>query len=473
MPTPLTGDEANQLWLVYGGIMVEFMQAGFVLLEVGCLQKKNTRNVLVMSLVDDVMAALGWWAFGWGFAYGDGNAFIGHRDFFMAGGSFYDNTDSYNDLQYALWFFQYAFAATACTIVSGAVAERLKFSSYLVYAFFIPCLIYPVVCHWAWSSTGWASPFLTDMDNLLFGCGLLDFAGCTVIHLTGGVSALVAIYLTGPRRGRFDSDGKPNDISSWQQNPVYQCLGTFILWFGWYGFNCCSTGGLSGGAAGVAAKVAATTTIGAGGGCLSSLLTGYLLTGSVDVGFGNNGILAGLVAITAACATVEPWAACLIGAIGGQIYVGTSKLMLRFGLDDAVDAVAVHMANGIWGVIAAALFTSEVNYRRAYGGVVAHRESLGLDVHYGLFYGGGGHLLGAALCMILATMAWVGALVFIMFYTLDKFCGGIRVSADQEIDGLDISMHGGDAYPQDELPEKLRDEKEASLRSRAIAAPAV
>jgi len=440
-------DDLDTFWLILGGILVFFMQPGFALLEAGSVRSKNTKNILFKNVCDACVGALGFWSFGFAFAFGAGNWFIGTKTagFFLTGEAFGLNVDTgYNGYQYAFWFFQFAFAATAATIVSGAVAERISFSAYIIGTTFITVFIYPVVVHWGWSTYGWASAFLDTTadgmpDKLLLDVGATDFAGCVIVHMVGGVSALTAMIVTGPRIGRFNQDGVPQPIV--QQSPLLQIFGTFILWFGWYGFNCVSTLKLSGGASAVAGKTAVTTTLSPAMACVVSILVKYIMgmmSGKpiLDCGAALNGILAGLVSITSACSTCEPWAACLIGAIGALVYNGTSALILMLKLDDVVDAFAVHGACGIWGCIAASLFATERNYALAYG----HQAD-----QWGLFYGGGGKLLAANLIFILAVLAWTAALTFGVFAGL-KVTIGIRVSEEVEMAGMDVSKHGGTAF---------------------------
>jgi Amt family ammonium transporter len=432
--------DLDTFWLIFGGILVFFMQPGFALLEAGSVRSKNTKNILFKNVCDACVGALGFWSLGYGFAYGSGNAFVGTQEagWFSTGEKFLGTKDDeYNGKEYAGWFFQFAFAATAATIVSGAVAERISFSAYLIGTTFITVWVYPVVVHWGWSGSGWASAFREDGDKLL-DVGATDFAGCAVVHMVGGISALSALFVVGPRIGRFDAQGVPQPIV--QQSPLLQIFGTFILWFGWYGFNCVSTLQLSGGYAGIAGKTAVTTTLAPAAACIVSVLYSRVMNGILDCGAALNGILAGLVSITSACSTCEPWAAVVIGMIGALVYQGCSKLMLDvLKLDDVVDAVAVHAGCGAWGCIAAALFATKRNYGIAY--TTDHGQ-------YGLFYGGGAKLLGANVLFILAVVAWVGVFTYLIFAAL-KATIGVRVSPEVEQAGMDVSKHGGVAFGND------------------------
>jgi len=416
--------------------MVFFMQAGFAMLCAGSVRAKNAKNIMLKNLLDACGAAIGFWALGWGFAYGGADSseitFIGNKDFFLGSGI--------ND--HKSWFFQFAFAATAATIVAGTVAERCTMIAYLCYSSFLTSFVYPVVAHAVWSSSGFLSSLA---DDKIFDVGVVDFAGSGVVHLTGGCSALLAAIILGPRIGRFYDDkgdklDVPKDMPG--HSASLQILGTFILWVGWYGFNPGSTLGIMhAGAAEVAALAAVTTTIAAASGCISCLAIRYVVSPPAarvyDLTAAMNGALGGLVAITAGCAVVQPWAAVFIGAIAGAVYLGASNLLIKLCIDDTVDAVPVHMANGIWGCLAAGLFCDPDLHK------VAYEVAYGAEVK-GLFYGGG-KLLGAECCMILFIIGWVTCLMGPFFYGLNKI-GWFRVTIEQEEVGLDISKHGGTAY---------------------------
>jgi len=428
--------DLDTMWLLLGGILVFFMQPGFALLEAGSVRVKNTKNILFKNVCDAAVGALGFWAVGYSIAYADdkGNRFMGTAGsvggWFMTGDMYMPADTGYEGGVYAGWFFQFAFAATAATIVSGAVAERIAFPAYMAVTTCLTCFIYPVVVHWGWSSTsGWASAFAPDK---LFDVGVLDFAGCAIVHMVGGCAALVGVIIIKPRLGRF-KDGKPIELA--QQSAMLQALGTFMLWFGWYGFNCVSTLKLSGGSAAVAGKTAVTTTLSPAMACGTCMVLKYLLTKELSLGAALNGILAGLVGITSACSTVEPWAAVVIGMIAGLVYVLSSMLMLKLQLDDVVDAVAVHMACGMWGCIAPALFASQRNYASAYAA----------SDKYGLFYGGGGSQLGANVCFILAVVGWVCGMTAPIFFVLNRV-GVLRVPQEVEEMGMDIQKHGGHSF---------------------------
>mmetsp|Transcript_48593 Transcript_48593/g.80710 ORF Transcript_48593/g.80710 Transcript_48593/m.80710 type:complete len:404 (-) Transcript_48593:590-1801(-) len=372
----------------------------------------------------------------------DNNGFIGNDlggssqgagEFFLAGYKDHEGNGS----KYAFWWFQFVFAAAASTIVSGAMAERTALPGYLIYTTVITGLIYPVVAHWVWSSYGWASAFNTQQNYLKpFRGGCVDFAGSGVVHMTGGVAALVGAICVGPRIGRFDSEKKVCPMPG--HSTTLQVLGTFILWFGWYGFNPGSTLGISApNYARDAARSVVTTTLSAAAGGITVVLLAFALTKTWEVGAVCNGILAGLVSITAGCSVVLPWHAFLIGITGGCVYFGTSNLILKIlKIDDPLDAFAVHGACGFWGVIMAACFAFP-DY--TYSGYINGSHS-----RKGLFFNDG-MLLEAALVTLIAEIAWVGGMSCILFIPM-KFAGILRVSAEVEEAGMDVSKHGGSAY---------------------------
>ena len=331
--------------------------------------------------------------------------------------------------------------------MSGAVAERAQLLAYLIYTTVITGLIYPVVVHWVWDGNGWASCFNshTDDKKALLG-GQIDFAGSGVVHMTGGVAALVGAAVIGPRSGRFEGGGrvgKPVPIKG--HSSVLQVLGTFILWLGWYGFNPGSTLGItpSGYAQAAARSVVTTTLSAASGGITVCLLEKMLGSKTWDVGAVCNGILGGLVSITAGCSVTYPWAAALIGFLGGFVYFGSSKLVLKVcKIDDPLDAFAVHGACGFWGCIATALFSAPAFAYYASGVTASDCNSDCAGV--GLFYGCG-CLMGVTVAALLAEIVWVGSMTFMMFFIL-KMAGILRVSQEVEEAGMDVSKHGGSAY---------------------------
>ena len=414
-------------WLLIAGILVLFMQAGFGLVESGFIRSKNVTNILMKNTLDLSFGALGYWAVGWGLAYGT-TEFIDIK--FFGGGSFFFTPESGAD--YASFFFQFAFAATAATIVSGAVAERTKFGAYLIYTLVITAVIYPVVTHWLWGD-GFLSAYAGEIqfgDN-----GVIDFAGSTVVHSVGGWAALVAAIMIGPRRGKFNADGSANAILGHSMPLGF--LGVMILWIGWYGFNAGSTLGLSGGFAELAARVAVTTTLAAGAGAVSAMLISWARFGKSDLSLTLNGVLGGLVGITAGTATVEPWAAVVIGLVAGAIIVYGVSFLESMKIDDPVGAVPVHLFNGIWGTLAVGLFTAKDYLGPNYG----ESDS------YGLLVGGGFEQFGIQVIGVVAVGVWT-VVTSVVLFTIIRATIGLRVSEAEEESGLDIGEHGTEAYPE-------------------------
>ena len=416
------------------------MQSGFAMLCAGSVRSKNVKNIMLKNLLDACGGAIGFWSIGYALAYGgsgsDFKAFIGNGSFFLRG------MESGGDL--VGWFFQFAFAATAATIVAGTVAERCKMVAYILYSLFLTGFVYPVVVYAIWASSGFLTAFNEDP---LFGIGMVDFAGSGVVHMTGGYTAMVAAAILGARKGRFyDADGNLLDEphSFPPHSVALQVLGTFILWFGWYGFNPGSTLAIaSSGSATVAALCAVNTTVAAAAGCVTALFTDSLLgrfkTGETeyDLTMAMNGCLGGLVGITAGCSVCTPGMSVIIGIIAGWVYILGSKTLVMLKIDDAVDAVPVHFFNGMWGVVAVGFFAEPSKLADAYGTSDA--------AYAGVFYGGNGALLGANVCGILFIIGWVSVIMGPFFYALKVF-GLFRVDSLEEDVGLDISHHKGAAY---------------------------
>ena len=400
------------------------------MLEVGSVNKKNTKNILVKNIFDACIAAIMWWAVGSALANGAddytadaSNGFAGTTGFFRKfDAGKHGNRSAYSK---AGWFFGWTFAGAGCTIVSGAIAERATFLAYALYSVILTGFVYPPVVHMMWT-TGKFSAWRSGPK--LFGdCGVIDFAGSGTVHMTGGVAALIAAACIGVRKGF------PDALPEGQ--PVYQALGILILWMGWYGFNCVSTLYIDGYAQS-AAHVAMTTTLGAAAGCLTTAAIGFVEKQYIDPGYVYNGVLAGLVSITSPCAVVSPWGAIIVGAIGAFVYVGASKGVKAAGIDDAVDAFAVHGACGAWGVIACGLFATPFYYGVSY-------YSDRADDCAGIFYKGkASGSLAAAFACVFVILAWVGSTMGLLFGTL-KATGLLRVSQEIEDAGLDDSKHGG------------------------------
>lgn len=416
----------NTFFLLISAALVFFMQAGFAMLTAGLTRSKNTTNILFKNLMDFVMCSIAFWAVGWGIAYGSSAyGFIGTDAFFLG-----DVREAGKIPMLASWFFQVVFAGTAATIVAGAMAERTKFTAYLAYSFIISLFIYPVVVHWIWSGAGWLNSYT---GNTTDSWGFTDFAGSTVVHSVGGWASLVGAMILGPRLGKYGPDGKPRSIPG--HNMSLAALGVFILWLGWFGFNPGSQLAIASQSnAEAVALVAVTTNLAAAAGGLSALLVAWLRYGKPDLGQTLNGVLAGLVAITAGCAYVNPLSAIIIGAVGGPLVVLSAEWLDALKIDDPVGAVPVHLVNGIWGTIAVGLFAT----------LPGNTGTLGV------FAGGGFALLIAQLVGVVAVGVWTVATAGVLFYLI-KVTIGLRVSAEEEETGLDVGEHGGVAYP-DFLP---------------------
>eukprot|EP00892_Ulva_mutabilis_P004947 jgi/Ulvmu1/2824/UM142_0022.1 len=431
--------DVDTFFILISGFLVFFMHCGFCMLSVGAVRSKNAKNIILKILLDACFGALAFYLCGFAFAYGGtygdaggSNAFIGWGGFALNG---LPKADWY------MWFFQFAFAATAATIVSGAVAERTRFEAYILYACLLTAWVYPVVVHWVWSADGWASP--SRATDRLLDVGVIDFAGCAAVHMIGGLSGLAGAYIVGPRIGRFGADGRPTEMPG--HNASLAILGVFILWFGWYGFNPGSALAILGKSS-VAAVAAVNTTLSAAAGTLSTLFAlmavNWLATGEViwDLLGTSNGTLAGLVGITAACSVVEPWAAIVIGCTAGFVYVFAAWFVPNvLKIDDPLEAGAVHAFTGAWGLLMAAAFAHKPSVAEVYGDEVAAAG------HGFLLSGGNGRMLGAALAVIAATLLWTLAHMVPFFYVM-RALGLLRVAEAEELVGLDKSHHGGSAY---------------------------
>ena len=398
----------NTVWVLIAAFLVFFMQAGFGMVEAGFIRAKNTCNILTKNFMDFCMASVGFFICGYAVMFGDGNPFIGLKGWFLAG------AQSGADVPlYAFWLFQAAFCGAAATIVAGGMAERMKFSAYLIYSLIISALVYPLVGHWIWGG-GW-----------LASLNFADFAGSTVVHAVGGFAALIGTIILKPRIGKYNSDGSVNAITG--HNIPLASLGVFILWFGWFGFNPGSTLGVTDGS--LIGRVAINTNLAAAAGGIAAMITTWKVFHKPDLSVAMNGALAGLVAITAPCAFVEPWAALVIGAVGGILVVFGVILLDKLRIDDPVGAVPVHGLNGVWGTLAVGLFG---------------QKALGL-ANDGLFYGGGLAQLGIQALGTFSVIIFVLFSMGIIFKLIDSTIG-LRVSKDEELRGLDISEHGMESY---------------------------
>lgn len=396
----------NIVWTCIAAFLVFFMQAGFAMVESGFTRSKNAVNIMMKNLMDFSIGSLAFFLVGFGLMFGTTNGFFGTTDFMLSG----TNVQG-QDWNWTFLIFQTVFAATAATIVSGAMAERTKFIGYLVYSFFISLFIYPVFGSWAWGS-------LLNGSGWLEGMGFVDFAGSTVVHSVGGWLALAGAIVVGPRIGKYGPDGKARAIPG--HNIPIAALGVFILWFGWFGFNPGSTTTGNGDIG----RIAVTTNLAAAAGALAAMITSWIISKKPDGGMTLNGALAGLVAITAGCANLSPVGSIILGLIAGVVVVLSVLFFDHIAkIDDPVGAISVHGVCGALGTLGVGLFA----------------------VDGGLFYGGGFKLLGIQAVGVLTGFAWAFGLGLILFLAI-KYTVGIRVSEEEEVLGLDIGEHGNEAY---------------------------
>jgi Amt family ammonium transporter len=403
----------NNVFVLVSAVLVIFMQAGFALVEAGLTRAKSVANIMMKNLMDFCAGAIAFFAVGYAIAFGSGgNDFFGTGGWFLGDGAF-----QYGTLTVPVTFvFQVAFAATAATIVSGAMAERTKFKSYFLYSIAISAVIYPVVVHWNWGG-GWLAGLSTPFH---------DFAGSSMVHMTGGIAALMGAAILGPRLGKYGPDGKPRAILG--HNIPYAILGTFILLVGWYGFN----PGSELAADGAIGGIAVTTTLAGAAGAIAAMLAIWAKTGKPDVAMTANGMLAGLVGITAGTAAVSNIGALIIGSAAGVIVVAAVFFFDRIHIDDPVGAISVHGVCGAFGTICVGLFATE-------------------DTDFwqqGLFYGGGTSQLVSQIIGVVAIAAFVAVTAGILFMVL-KATVGLRVSEEEELAGLDILEHGAPGYGPD------------------------
>ncbi len=409
----------DTLWVFLAAVLVFFMNLGFASLEAGMARSKNTVNILSKNFIVFAVSSLGFMLLGWGLMFGGDNPFLGTQHLFILGESdlsFYDDTLTSNVPFWGKFFFQLVFCGTAATIVSGAVAERIKYITFIVFSFVLTLVIYPIVGHWVWGG-GW----LADL-------GFLDFAGDTVVHSLGGWAALAGALVLGPRIGKYDKDGKPRAIPG--HNMSLAVIGLFVLWLGWFGFNPGST--MSFQNTSDVMHILMTTNTSAIAAVLTATAASWLLLGKPDLGMTINGCLAGLVAITGGCAYISIGNSLLIGAVAGVLVVFAVLFFDRVKVDDPVGATSVHLCCGVFGTLCIGLFAQE--------GVTT------LSTKNGLFYGGGAGLLGTQLLGIAAVGAFVFAASLVLWWVLKKTMG-IRVTREEEIAGLDIGEHGNHAYP--------------------------
>src|SRR6201991_1913412 len=420
----------NSVWVLVAGILVMFMQAGFAFLEIGFSRGKNAGTIIAKILVNFAIAGIMFWAVGFAFAFGDGGSLIGTHGLFLSG----DNAGANFPLAWSgpdssghvtvetLWFFQFVFCAVSLAIVWGTTLERIKFGVYIIYAVVFSALIYPIGAHWIFGGGWLATQF-----------GTQDFAGSTVVHLIGATGALAVLLLLGPRRGKYGKDGKPRAIPG-HSMPLFG-LGILILWLGWFGFNPGS--GLQA-MDGRFAEIAMVTNLAAAAGVISAVAVMYLKVKKIDIGMAGNGAIPPLRAITAPSGYVELWAAPIIGAVAGVIVV-LAVFAIDKWIDDPVGALSAHGLAGIWGTISCGLFTAPR---------LAEYNAVGKP---GLVYTGSFHQLFAQILGVASAFVFVFTFSFITFWAIKKTYG-LRVSAEDEDAGLDISEHGMYGYPEQFIP---------------------
>lgn len=405
----MTYSAVNTIWVLFGAAMVFFMQAGFSMCEAGFTRAKNTGNILMKNLMDFCIGTPAFWLVGFGLMFGAGSGVIGTFDPLIGGD--YSHILPAGVPLWAFVIFQTVFCATSATIVSGAMAERTKFSAYCIYSAAISLLIYPVSGHWIWGG-GWIAQM-----------GFHDFAGSTAVHMVGGVCALIGAKILGPRIGKYDKNGKPQAILG--HNLSFAALGVFILWFCWFGFNGASTVGMDSDALmDTAGRVFFNTNMAAAVACCTTLLFTWIRYKKPDVSMTYNAALAGLVGITAGCDAVSPVGAAVIGIICGILIVLAVEFFDKIAkIDDPVGAVSVHCVCGATGTILTGLFAT------------------GVTTEAGLFYGGGVHLLAVQAAGVVSVAIYVAVVITIVFLAI-KYTIGLRVDAEDEIAGLDVSEHG-------------------------------
>jgi Amt family ammonium transporter len=417
----------DTVWVLLAASLVFFMNLGFAAVESGLARQKNAVNILSKNFIVFAVSSLGFLVLGWGLMFGDGNGFMGLKGLFMAGGA--DNSpavgDGYQGVYSAIswagvpfwakFFFQLVFCGTAATIVSGAVAERIKYISFIIFSLMLTMLVYPIVGHWIWGGG-----FLAKL-------GMLDFAGGTVVHSVGGWAALAGVIILGPRIGKYSKDGKIHPIPG--HNMSLATIGAFVLWLGWFGFNPGST--MAADPTSISHILVITNTAGIMA-ILTATATAWLVIGKPDLGMSINGLLAGLVAITPACAYVSVNSALIIGAISGVLVVLSVMFFDRIKLDDPVGALSVHLVHGVLGTLFVGLFA-----QNGIGGTASPD---------GLFFGGGWDLLGHQTVGVLSVAVFVFFGSALIWFVIKKTIG-LRVSIKEEIGGLDIGEHGNEAYP--------------------------
>lgn len=411
----------NSVWTMIAAILVIFMIGGFILLEAGSTRMKNAGHVAGKTIFTFGLASMVFWAVGYGFIFGgDANFFVGMTDFFYSG----EIIEGAGLATTVFFVFQLAFAGIAVTIALGGFAERAKLSAYVIFTILFGIIVYPVIAHWVWGG-GWLAEH-----------GKQDFAGSTVVHLTGAMAALAATMILKPRIGKFNKDGSANNLAG--HNQVYTALGVLILWVGWFGFNAGSTISVD---AAFFGYVALNTTLAAGAGAVAATLISWVVLGKSDIPTILNGALAGLVAITASCAFVDVWASVVIGLIAGVLVFYSARLFEKRKVDDPIYALSVHGAAGVWGTLSTGFFATP------------ELASVGKP---GLFYGGGFDQLGVQLMGVVSCGLFAFVVSYAILFIMKKVMGGIRVTEEEELMGLDISEHGNYGYPEQMILEESK-----------------
>ncbi|MEK4085044.1 ammonium transporter [Psychrobacillus sp. FSL K6-1415] len=411
----------NSLWTMIAAILVIFMIGGFILLEAGSTRMKNAGHVAGKTIFTFGLASMVFWAVGYGFIFGgDANFFVGMTDFFYSG----EIIEGAGLATTVFFVFQLAFAGIAVTIALGGFAERAKLSAYVIFTILFGIIVYPVIAHWIWGG-GWLAEH-----------GKQDFAGSTVVHLTGAMAALAATIILKPRIGKFNKDGSLNNLAG--HNQVYTALGVLILWVGWFGFNAGSTVSVD---AAFFGFVALNTTLAAGAGAVAATLISWVVLGKSDIPTILNGALAGLVAITASCAFVDVWASVVIGLIAGVLVFYSARFFEKRKVDDPIYALSVHGAAGVWGTLSTGFFATP------------ELASVGKA---GLFYGGGLDQLGVQLMGVVSCGLFAFVVSYAILFTMKKAMGGIRVTEEEELMGLDMSEHGNYGYPEQMVLEESK-----------------
>ncbi|XP_072958017.1 ammonium transporter 1 member 1 [Typha angustifolia] len=432
------GYAIDSTYLLFSAYLVFAMQLGFAMLCAGSVRAKNTMNIMLTNVLDAAAGALFYYLFGFAFAFGaPSNGFIGKHFFGL-------KEIPGNGFDYPFFLYQWAFAIAAAGITSGSIAERTQFVAYLIYSAFLTGFVYPVVSHWFWSADGWAAAARDPTKSLLFRTGVIDFAGSGVVHMVGGIAGFWGALIEGPRIGRFDHAGRSVALRGHSASLVV--LGTFLLWFGWFGFNPGSfltifksygpSGSMNGQWSAVG-RTAVTTALAGSVAGLTTLFGKRLQTGHWNVVDVCNGLLGGFAAITSGCAVVDPWAAIICGFVSAWVLIGLNVLAAKLKYDDPLEAAQLHGGCGAWGIIFTALFAREKYVNEVYPGRPGRP--------YGLFMGGGGRLLGAHVVQILVILGWVSCTMGPLFLILRKL-GLLRISAEDEMAGMDLTRHGGFAY---------------------------